>query len=233
VRIWLLRKSGQPLALSIGSVAIERGTGIVLIGLMISACLPAVWVSMHNPALRQTLAFAGPMMLVGLVIAALADKLTVRWLPGRVAGPLAWLGEGLRRLARHPMHLLEIALLGVVASITGLLAAYVVGEGLGIGLGLPAYIVLVGGALLLSVLPISLGGWGVRELGMVALFGAVGVRAERAMALSLIWGLLPLVVSLPAGLLWWLGGKATPASEIVVGSDGAQLSLDREMHRPR
>ena len=91
----------------------------------------------------------------------------------------------------------------MVASFTGLLAAYLMGEGLGIAIGLPAYIVLVGGSVLLSVLPISLGGWGVREVSMVALFGSVGAGAEQALALSLLWGVLPLLISAPVGLLCW------------------------------
>ena len=91
----------------------------------------------------------------------------------------------------------------MVASFTGLLAAYLMGEGLGVAIGLPAYIVLVGGSVLLSVLPISLGGWGVREVSMVTLLGGVGASAEQALALSLLWGVLPLLISVPAGLLFW------------------------------
>jgi uncharacterized membrane protein YbhN (UPF0104 family) len=104
------------------------------------------------------------------------------------------------------------------------------GLGLGIALAFPVYVALVGGATLLSVLPISLGGWGVREVGMVTLFGAVGVAPERALALSLIWGFLPLLICVPAGLLWWIGGahahkvevldRATAAGNLPAASNG-------------
>ena len=54
---------------------------------------------------------------------------------------------------------------------------------------------------LASLLPISIGGTGVREALFVALFGAVGMRAEVALALSLAtlgvavaWGLLGLAL---------------------------------------
>ena len=96
--------------------------------------------------------------------------------------------------------------LGIAASLTGIVAAYVLGLDLGIELSFPAYVVLVGGATLFAVLPISLGGWGVREVGMVALFGAVGVSPERALTLSVLYGVLPLLISLPGGLSWWMGG---------------------------
>ena len=213
VRIWLLRRSGAPLALSLVSVAIERGTGIAVLGLMVSACAPAVWGLLRSPGLRWTLACVGPALLVGIVIAAWVGTVAASRLPRTVSDGLRWLGEGLRRMALNPHALAELVALGIAASFTGLLAAYVIGEGLNIGLGLPAYVVLVGGSVLMSVLPISLGGWGVRELSMVALFGAVGGVAEQALALSLLWGLLPVVVSLPAGLLWQRGvGKEARAT---------------------
>jgi len=203
VRIWLLRKRGTPLRLSLGSVALERGTGIVILALMVSACVPAVWAMLDGRAFRVALAWVGPVLLAGLVVLALADKLVVGWLPRRLEESLRWLGHELRRLATRPLALAEVVALGVLASFTGLLAADLMGEGLGIAVGLPAYIVLVGGSVLLSVLPISLGGWGVREVSMVALFGSVGASAEQALALSLLWGVLPLLISAPAGLLCW------------------------------
>ena len=66
---------------------------------------------------------------------------------------------------------------------------------------------------LASLLPISIGGTGVRELLFVALFGALGMRAEVALALSfstlaaaLVWGGVGL-------LLFAIGrGAAPPAA---------------------
>lgn len=220
VRIWLFRRSGASLRLALVSVAIERGTGVVVLGLIVSACVPAVWGQLQGHALRLLLAGIGPILLAGLVVAALVDRLLGRLLPERLTGALRWLGEGLRRLAMQPRALAEVAVLGIAASVTGLLAAFVLGEGLGIVMGLPAYMALVGGSVLLSVLPISLGGWGVRELGMVTLFGAAGGSTEKALVLSLLWGLLPLLVSLPAGFLWWRG-RSTQA---VIGDE---IELER------
>ena len=88
----------------------------------------------------------------------------------------------------------------LMASFTGVLAN-VLGLSVDIGLRFPAYVVLVAGAALLNVVPISLAD-GELEVSMVALFGAVGVAPERAFALSVLWGLLPLLISLPSGLAW-------------------------------
>jgi uncharacterized membrane protein YbhN (UPF0104 family) len=203
VRIWLLRHSGVPLGLSAVSVVIERGTGLVLLGLMVTSCVPSVWPSVGGHRIGTALAFAGPVLLVGLAAMSLVDKLPGARTTGRLANGLRLLGQGLRFLVAHPLALAEVAALGVGASLTGFAAAMVLGEALGIEAGLAVYVTLLGGALLLSLLPITLGGWGVRELAMVALFGAIGTRPEKALALSILWGILPLLISLPVGCFWW------------------------------
>jgi uncharacterized membrane protein YbhN (UPF0104 family) len=48
---------------------------------------------------------------------------------------------------------------------------------------------------LLSVLPISLAGWGVRETAFVMFFGAFGVAADKALTLSILYGLITFLFS--------------------------------------
>ena len=67
-------------------------------------------------------------------------------------------------------------------------------------------IVLFPPALLVTTLPISIAGWGVRELAMVAVFALVGVPADGASVLSILFGLLDALISLPGGVLWVLSG---------------------------
>jgi len=63
--------------------------------------------------------------------------------------------------------------------------------------------------LLLSLLPISIAGWGVREGAMIACLGLVGVDAASAFAVSALFGLTSVVVGLPGGLVWLLIGQRT------------------------
>ena len=57
---------------------------------------------------------------------------------------------------------------------------------------------------LFATLPISIGGWGVREAAMVTFFGLVGVPPSAAVIVSIQLGLLGVVLSLPGGLLFLL-----------------------------
>ena len=64
------------------------------------------------------------------------------------------------------------------------------------------FLILMPPVLLLAALPISIGGWGVRENAMVSALAFVGVGASAAMVLSVQVGGLAAVLSLPAGALW-------------------------------
>jgi hypothetical protein len=73
------------------------------------------------------------------------------------------------------------------------------------GLALPVFdcavlfTVMVGVALA----PISVGGWGLRELAVVSLLGAHGLAPERALIFSVCFGLVAVIGVLP-GLVVWL-----------------------------
>lgn len=83
----------------------------------------------------------------------------------------------------------------------------IAGWWLGIALGLPvhlsAYITAISVATLASLMPVSIGGWGVREAATVALLGSL-VGGDMALIYSLLFGAALVVSSLPGVLflLW-------------------------------
>ncbi|HEC14310.1 MAG TPA: UPF0104 family protein, partial [Rhodospirillales bacterium] len=79
---------------------------------------------------------------------------------------------------------------------------FVLALGLGLDVTFVDCLVLFPPVLLVTTLPISIAGWGVREGAMVAAFGLVGVPAEGALVLSILFGLLSIAISLPGGVIW-------------------------------
>ena len=59
-------------------------------------------------------------------------------------------------------------------------------------------------ALLLAALPVTINGWGVREVAMSAFLGIAGVSPEAAIAVSVLFGGAVLCTRLPLGLIWFL-----------------------------
>ena len=94
-----------------------------------------------------------------------------------------------------------------LAIVTAYLALFAV-AGHAIGAPLPgsAVLVIVPLTLLSMLLPVSIGGWGVREAAAAALWPLAGLSAESGVATSILYGLLSLAGSLPA--LWWLLRRA-------------------------
>lgn len=64
------------------------------------------------------------------------------------------------------------------------------------------FMVAVPPVLLLSIIPVSLAGWGVREGAMVGIFLLVGAAKASILSVSILYGLLLIVASLPGLLLW-------------------------------
>jgi uncharacterized protein (TIRG00374 family) len=89
-------------------------------------------------------------------------------------------------------HLLRVAILATLAM------------ALKLDIGLPVLFAFTPAALLVAMIPISFGGWGVREFSFVYLLGEAGVGAEAALSLSIAFGLLRVVVGGIGGVVWAL-----------------------------
>ena len=191
LRIWRLRASGLPLATALEGILLERLTGLVTLSVLAAAAL--AYASGPAALALGLLIGAGVSVAAG---AALADLLSRR-LGGRIAD--------LARNARHALastQALPVLAAALAIHLLGAAAAWLVAAALGIELALLPCLLLVPPALLLATLPISFGGWGVREGVLVATLALVGVPATDALALSVGFGLLVTAAGLPGGVVW-------------------------------
>jgi uncharacterized membrane protein YbhN (UPF0104 family) len=104
---------------------------------------------------------------------------------GEVAS--AWLSSGAQ-------HVFRVGALACLAA------------GLGLAIPFELLFALTPAALLVAMVPISFGGWGVRELTFVYFLGTAGVSAEAALSLSVAYGLLRILVGTVGGATWVLIG---------------------------
>lgn len=96
--------------------------------------------------------------------------------------------------------------LSILTHLFSMTAFYILGIGLGLNYPLLVYLVLVPPVVLLTILPISLAGWGLREGAMVGFFLLIGADKSRVLSFSLLYGILALVASIP-GLFVFLSQK--------------------------
>ncbi len=127
-----------------------------------------------------------------------------------VAAPAGWL-RGLRTRARATLEpwarrpgALALALGASWAGVLCyLLAVWSVARGLAIDVSLSQVAGATGLTYLMTLIPISINGFGVREAGILALYVQMGATPEQASALALITRGLMMFVSLPGAA--WLG----------------------------
>jgi len=96
--------------------------------------------------------------------------------------------------------------LSILIHFLSVLALYELARAIGVVLSLPLFLVAVPPVFLLTIIPISLAGWGVRESAMVGIFLLIGGAKEMILSVSLLYGIMLIVTSLP-GLYIWLRGK--------------------------
>lgn len=103
--------------------------------------------------------------------------------------------------------------IGLVIHGVSILALALVGRAVGLDYGLGTYLVVVPPVTLLTVLPISVAGWGVREGGLLGLFALLGADHAAVLAMSLLYGVVLIGASLP-GLVVYLNGRRRQAGAL-------------------
>ena len=78
------------------------------------------------------------------------------------------------------------------------------GRAQGLALPLPDAAVLFTVMVGVALVPISIGGWGLRELAVISLLGHHGIAPEKALLFSVCFGLALAIGSLPGALAWLL-----------------------------
>jgi len=103
----------------------------------------------------------------------------------------------MRRVYHDPRAILLHSVISILIHFISMLAVYFIGTGIGLNYSLLTFLVLVPPVMLLTIAPISLAGWGVREGGMIGLFLLIGADKTLVLSMSVLYGLVLLAASLP------------------------------------
>ena len=205
VRVWLLARRGVAVGQGVSSVVLERLTGLIGILILIAALLPLTFTYVDEAwqrlaiVLLLAIAAAGISVVVGL---SFVPRLITRWRTLAVISKLADVASEARRAGLMLKPALSVLLLSIFMHLLAVLAVYILALGLGMEITPLACLALVPVVLLLSTLPISVAGWGVRENVMVAALAFAGAESSEALALSILFGLTLLALSLVGAVIW-------------------------------
>lgn len=217
VRVYKAYRTGIGLGGAISGVMLERVATVVALVLLVLAVQPFFLSRVDAATGRWTLAAAAALLaaaLAGMAALMALDRLPARLVRLRPVQPLVALAARARRVFLDPAACLAAFLWSFAGHANLTLAVYVMGRGLDLPVSLVDCFALFLPVLLVTTLPISIAGWGVREGAMVAAFGLVGVPAEGALALSVLFGVTAIVTMLPGGALWLAGSDRPRGREL-------------------
>ena len=185
LRAGLLSREGVPLGNAVGSVFLDRVYGMVGLALLAG-----------STALLLAPNYAVP----SLGVAALV-------LLGAAAVAIGWRLFGSRLRAIFPVSGIPLrtsvglVALAMVAHLATIAIFFVVASALGLDLPLFSAIAVMCAVQLVGALPISVAGWGVRELALVQAFGYMGLPTETVILASVTYGLILFMMQAPGFLL--------------------------------
>ena len=213
-RAWLARNAGLPLPVAVSSVLVERLAGVLALFVVVTTGLPALLQIPAGAAVTRATLLVLTAGYAGLGCAFLLDRLPAALDRFKLVRGLRQFAVDCRATLLAPRSAVPVLGFSFANQLGVVLVIFVLGQALGLSVGIVACLLIVPLSNLVQVLPISIAGWGVREGFLVAAFGMFGVAAEKAFALSVIFGLLTIVISLPGGVIWIVRRRAGGGADI-------------------
>lgn len=211
----VVRRPGRRTAAFL-SVLADRVNGFAV--LILVACAATLYCPTPLPGwIVAIVAGMGAACLLGLALLPLLP-----WLRNvlSVHPRLTLLLDGATLCLRDRRGMVAVTLLSLVVQLANVVLAWVIGEGLGLPVSPLYYGVLIPLVSLLTLLPISVNGMGLREGGMVLLLAPLQINSASAITLSLLLFAVYTATSLMGGVVYLLG--RSPRFEAAEANEAAR-----------
>jgi glycosyltransferase 2 family protein len=209
LRGYCVYKNGYGLGLSSISVLLDRVFGIVGLIILMIFSFPIMLNLINDKEILWGIVF-----LIMSVLSLIASSFMLDLLPKKmdkfriIKGFFTFSREGRKQiLSIYPGSIL--ILLSIVVHLISIVVFVLLSKGMSLDLDWYNLFFIVPFVTLLSAVPISIAGWGVREGVMVVSLGYLGVAPEQALVLSILYGVLMLISSAPGLLIWLKGDYST------------------------
>ncbi len=215
VRIWLAARRGHALGPTIQSVFLDRV--FLVLSLLVLALAGA-------PLLQARTGETAPVWICTALLLAGLGGLGALMAADRIDFGLSRLRPWAAIMAAAPTTRglvlshwgAGLALGSLLSNLNFALAGFLLARALGLPTTLSDFLAFIPMVTLAVTLPISFGGWGVREGLLVMLLGRVGVPASDALALSLLFGAGNMLCGMPGLAAWLLEGRLAARAPAVV-----------------
>lgn len=214
VRAWYIHLAGVRGRRAVYSVLLDRLSALAASALVMLALIGFVFELVTDVSVRGGFIAVIGAIFAGFLVLLTLDRIGIRFFPALIARPGIELTATARRLLLDPRPSAGVLGLSALSLCCTVFVIYLIGSGVSVPVTLRDCFVLVPPVILMSMLPVSVAGWGVRELAMVTAFGYAGVADADALLLSIAFGVMNLAVALPGGIVWLLAVRSAPPPDV-------------------
>jgi glycosyltransferase 2 family protein len=218
VRLWLVARGGAGWRAATYSIFVDRAIGLVALAVIIVASLP--WSSrlISDPHGRSALLLVDFAALAGGVGFLALGRLPWPWLK-------RWWGTHhlhacsviANRVIFSRKHGPKIAVLSVLVHVLAVVIAWCVVQSIAAPVVFSQIFQLVPPVMLITMLPISIAGWGLREATMGLAFGYAGLMTNEGVNVSLLFGAVSFIVGACGGLVWIFSAEKAAQGSAPIG----------------
>lgn len=206
VRVWATVRAGEPLVVAVNSVMLERASAVLSLLVLVAVTEPILLERVPNLPGPWVFPLLSLGAVVGILVLSVMDQVPEKFLKWRAVRALTYLAADTRRVAFHAKTGIPAFGAALLGNMNLSLVVWALAVGLHIPVDMVDCLVLVPPVFLVTTLPISIAGWGVREAAMVTSFGFIGIDHSQSLLLSLVFGILNMVIALPGGVAFLMVG---------------------------
>jgi glycosyltransferase 2 family protein len=216
MRLWLVNRTGAGWRAATYSILTDRAVGLIALALIIVGSLPWSYGMIADGNGRLALVFVDFAALFGglgfLLLGHLPWPWLKHWWPTRhVRACSVVANEVIFSRKSGP----KIAVLSLTIHVLAVVIAWGAVRSVQAPAGFEQLFMLTPPIMLITMVPISIAGWGVREATMMVAFGYAGLVPADGTVVSILFGAVYFIVGALGGLVWIFSAeKAAGAVEV-------------------
>ncbi|HLX18163.1 MAG TPA: lysylphosphatidylglycerol synthase transmembrane domain-containing protein [Bradyrhizobium sp.] len=203
VRLWLVARSGAGWRAATYSIFVDRAIGLIALAVIIVASLPWSYRLIGDAYGRWALLLIDLAALAGgagfLLVGVLPWPWLKRWWGTHHIHACAVIANRVMFSKRSGP---SIAVLSLLVHVLAVVIAWCVVQSITAPVAFSQTFLLIPPVMLITMLPISIAGWGVREATMGLAFGYAGLLTYEGINISLLYGAVSFIVGGFGGLVW-------------------------------
>ena len=202
VRLWLVGRGPAGWRAATYSIFVDRAIGLIALAVLIFVCVPWSFALISDPQARAALTLIDIIALAAgtaFLILGLLPRWSDRW---RLLHHLQSCAAKANAVLFNPGRSVSILVLSFSIHLINAVIAWCAARSIAAPVSFWELVLLVPPIMLLTTLPISIAGWGLRETTMGVAFGYAGLSSSEGINVSLLFGAVVFIVGCMGGLVW-------------------------------